>query len=391
MKRILALLVCAITAAAVLTGCVQTVKSPLVSAKPSAAASASAPAASGSPTLNLAGAYKSLDPKTVMLTVDKKDITWETLFAYIDNAIEELQADGVQIDSWSGIYQDETTYKDYVLTTAVNMLLSNAAVSYGAVHEAKVSLTPQDAAKIQSDWDTQVKSAGGEDAFMAKLKSHYITKDVYKSEQEANALYQDCFSAIYGERGSKLSDQDAAAATADDGYMMAKHIFFLTEKTGEDGSQVSMSDAEKAQVKKKAEEVLNQLKTYKGTSFSVFFDQLMNTNGQDPGMVSSPNGYLFQSDDSLVSQFIDATKALQVGQFTQELVETGVGYHIIYRVPVNYDTTPLKLSNYGDYTLREVTAHQLFKSKLDAWTNSLDITYSAKYKALDFNKIFAAG
>jgi hypothetical protein len=84
-----------------------------------AAASAAAPSADASPTLNLAGAYKSLDPKTVMLTVDKKDVTWETLFCYINNSIEELQGHGVQVTSWSGIYLDETTFEDYVLSAAV--------------------------------------------------------------------------------------------------------------------------------------------------------------------------------------------------------------------------------------------------------------------------------
>jgi hypothetical protein len=61
------------------------------------------------------------------------------------------------------------------------------------------------------------QAAGGEEAFAAQLSTHYFTKDIYRNEQEINALYKECFKAMYGDRGSKLSDQDAAAYTADDG------------------------------------------------------------------------------------------------------------------------------------------------------------------------------
>ena len=337
----------------------------------------------------MAGAYKSIDPKTAMLTIAGKTVTWDTLFYYIYYTVSQIEEEGGQITNWSAAYQDETTYRDYVLATAVKLLLQTAAIDYGAAQQ-KVALTPKAQSGLQSDWDEQVQNAGSEEAWIAKLQSQYCNKEIFMSLETANYLQQDCFSAMYGDRGSKLSDKDVADYTAEDSYLMAKHILFVTTKVDESGTETNMTDAEKSQVKLKAEGILAQLKEYKGTDFNGLFDQLMKQNTQDPGLASFPSGYLFQSGD-MVSAFDDAVKALQVGQFAQNLIETEFGYHIVYRIPVNFDITPMQFSSYGEYPLRFITAVDMFKANVDVWLNSLVITYSDKYKALDFNKMFAQG
>jgi hypothetical protein len=390
-RKYTALMICAVLIVAVFSGCGQQVKSPFVSpdVSPSASASASSNPAVGAQTLNLTGAYAALDPKTVMLTVNGKDITWDELFFYISYMITQIESNGGQITSWSDTYQDETTYQEYVLTSAKNAILENAAVETVA-KENNITLTDKDISGIQADWDAQVKSAGSEEALLGKLQEQYCTKDIFMQVENINYLRQDCFTSMYGEDGSKLTDQEVADSTAEDGYMMAKHILFMTQKTDETGNTTDMSDSEKAEVKKKAEGILQQLKDYKGDDFDGFFDKLMTENSQDPGVVSFPDGYLFQSDDNMVSQFIDATSALQIGAFTQELVETSFGYHIIYRTPINYDATPMKYSDYGTYPLRFITAYKILQGIISTRQDTLDVKYSDQFNALDLGKIFAA-
>ena len=389
-RKYTALLICALLLVSVFTGCNQPVKSPFVSASsPSPSPSATASPTTGAQ-INSEGAYASIDPKTVMLTVDGKDITWNEFFFFINNAISGIESNGVQITGWSAVYQDEVTFKDYVLNTAMNNILQYAAIEYGA-NQLKVALTPKDEEDIQAAWDSQVTSAGGEEAFLTKLTAAYCTKDMYMHMQEVSALADSCFKTMYGDKGSNLSDQDAADYAAEDGYLMAKHILMLTKKTDEEGNSVALTDAEKAEVKQKMEDILSQLKDYKGDDFDGFFDQLMNADSEDTGgLASYPDGYLFQSGD-MVSQFEEGTKALEIGQFSPELVETEYGYHIIYRIPVNYDMTPMQYANYGDYSLRYIIAYNMFNANIDTWLNSLDVTYSDKYKALDFDKMFAVG
>jgi hypothetical protein len=51
----------------------------------------------------------------------------------------------------------------------------------------------------------------------------------------------------------------------------------------------------------------------------------------------------------MVSAFYDATIALEIGAFS-DIVESDFGYHIIYRLPIDYDVTPIAYSDYGTYT-----------------------------------------
>ena len=128
---------------------------------------------------------------------------------------------------------------------------------------------------------------------------------------------------------------------------------------------------------------LDQLESYDGDDFDTYFDELMTTNSEDPGSISNPNGYLFQSGN-MVPEFEDATKALEIGQFS-DIVETNYGYHIIYRIPLNYDVVPSAPGSTD--SLRYSTAYSMYDATVqDVWLNSLDVTYSDAYDALDFKQ-----
>lgn len=385
--RIIALLICSLMIMTLFSGCGKSAKSPFVGGDASGAASGSE---TQGQTLNLAGAYASIDPKTVMLTINGKNVMWEELFYYISTVINEIQSQGVQITDWSAVYQDEITYKDFVLDKAVNLALQNAAVEYGA-QQLKVTLTDKNKADTQAYWDTQVSSAGSEEAFLSQLKSSYLTKDLFMQFVNLNYLKNDCFTKLYGDKGSKLSDKDVAESIAEDGYIMAKHILMLTTKTDEAGQDVPIADNEKADVYKKMQDILAKLKAYKGNDFDAYFDSLMKQYSEDPGVQQFPDGYLFQNGD-MYSEFYDGAVALDIGKFS-DIVETQAGYHIIYRIPINYEVTPISIYNsYGNHSLREVTASKRFGAIVnDEWLNSLDITYADTYKSLDFNKLFAQG
>lgn len=385
--RIIALLICSLMIMTLFSGCGKSAKSPFVSGDAPGNVSGSETQAQ---TLNLAGAYASIDPKTVMLTINGKDVAWEELFYYISSVIDAIQSQGVQITDWSAVYQDEITYKDFVLENAEKLALQNAAIEYGA-QQLKVTLTDKNKADAQAYWDTQVSSAGSEEAFLSKLKSSYLTKDLFTHLVNLNYLNNDCFTKLYGDKGSKLSDKDVAESIAEDGYVMAKHILMQTIKKDEAGQDTPMSDTEKATVYKKMQDILSKLKAYKGKDLNAYFDSLMKQYSEDPGVQQFPDGYLFQNGD-MYSEFYNAATALDIGQFSDDLVETQAGYHIIFRIPINYNVAPTSIyKNYGNYSLREVTASKMFDAIVNEWLNSLDITYADTYKSLDFNKMFAQG
>ena len=241
LKRTAAALIGAALALSLLSGCGSQTVSPLVSASPDAAQSVSADdSASAAGTLNMAGAYESQSPDTVMMTVNGNSVLWEEYFCLIYIFVNQIQSQIGQITDWSETIVDDSSYEDYVLNSAVNYVLQEAAIRYG-FEQLGVTLSDESQAEVQGIWDEQVEAAGGESDLIARLEEQYCTKDIYLKYIRASYLADACFEELYGENGSNLSDEDVADYTLEDGYLMAKHILMLTTKTDESGNQVDMT------------------------------------------------------------------------------------------------------------------------------------------------------
>ncbi len=98
--------------------------------------------------------------------------------------------------------------------------------------------------------------------------------------------------------------------------------------------------------KSKAESVLK--KALKGEDF----DALVKTYGQDPGMINSPEGYVFTYGE-MVQEFETAAFSLKEGEISG-LVETAYGYHIIKKLPL-----PV-ISEETAYNVTDAIVNQVF-------------------------------
>ena len=115
-------------------------------------------------------------------------------------------------------------------------------------------------------------------------------------------------------------------------FLRAKHVLIMTQDqtTGEPLDEAGMAEA-----KAKADDVLAQAQS------GANFDTLISQFGEDPGMESNPDGYIF-TDGEMVTEFEDAVKSIQPGEIT--MCETSYGYHIIQRLAL--DETPEKYSEF---------------------------------------------
>jgi len=113
-----------------------------------------------------------------------------------------------------------------------------------------------------------------------------------------------------------IGEEDFASAKKwyAENYMCAKHVL------------VSFDGRTKADAKKIIDEVLAKAK--KGSDF----DALIEKYGEDPGMNSYPEGYVFTKGE-MVKEFEDGTLALKDNQISS-VIETSYGYHIIKRMPL---------------------------------------------------------
>lgn len=61
------------------------------------------------------------------------------------------------------------------------------------------------------------------------------------------------------------------------------------------------------------------------------FNNILSILGTDPGMTSNPDGYLFSAGE-MVEEFETAVRALEIGAYTSEPVQSDYGFHVILRL-----------------------------------------------------------
>lgn len=154
-----------------------------------------------------------------------------------------------------------------------------------------------------------------------KLLKKYGVNDDLLSTIAASSMYSE---KIFEQLDIKKdpSDEELKQYFKDD-YLRAKHVLISTvdSSTGEEFDENAQAEAEK-----KANEVLEKAKNGED------FDALIEEYNEDPGMSSNAEGYFF-TDNQMVSEFENATKSIQPGEFT--LCKSSFGYHIIQRLPID--------------------------------------------------------
>ena len=329
----------------------------------------------------------------LMMTVDDTDI-YEDYFEYFYNYYKtNLENSYGDITDWTKEVSDGYTYQQYVIDATTNWFIYSEAVRVQA-NRLGVGFNEEDQAALDEDWNSVCEQNGGEEEFIKYLEEQHCTKELYAYISSTDLIAQKCFNAMYDENGENVSDEDCAEHTADDGYLMAKHILILTTETDAEGNSVALSDEEKAQRLEKAESILTQLDQCSTTEeLYSRFDQLMNEYSEDTGLANFPDGYLFQEGD-MVTEFYEGTLALNEGEYSG-IVETSYGYHIILRIPINYDVIPMAYSSYMaygyNYTLRYIVAEDMFNSNANTWLDTVDVTYTDAYNEIDLNSYFAVG
>jgi hypothetical protein len=395
-KRVAAVALCAAITALTLAGCdgggaeAETSGTPSASVSPSPSPSPSPtpPAADestdavapeeGGGEPDFGAARATLPADTVMMTVNGEQILWDEFFFSIYANISNVISYFGDLPAWDEQIMEGVTLRSYVDDAVFNEMVSGRAVKIGA-RVLGLSLTDEDAAQIDAQFANMEEQLGGAEGLREYLNGMYCSEELYRMIVETSYMQKLCFDEMYGEGGEKVSDSDIQRYAEDSGYLMAKHILKLTEDAA---TREPLTDDEIAKAREETEGILAQLNGYVGEDFEGFFDDLMFENSEDPGLAGSPDGYLFGAGE-MVPEFENATRQLTVGSHSG-IVETDYGFHIIYRVPIDYDAV---LGS--GYTLRYTAARDIFdRTAMTTWIGELDIELSDAYDALDIASIF---
>jgi len=333
------------------------------------------------------------DIDRVLFTANGAEVTEDFYRYFVYYYKTELESVYGVIADWNAELQDGMTYWEYVKHMAEEWFLYAGAVRAQLIRLG-LEITDEDLAEVEENWKALCESHGGEEAAIAALEESHCSKEMYKYIVETNVLTEKCFAHMYGLDGSKVSDEDCADKTAEDGYYMTKHILILTTKTDENGNTVELTEEEKADALKKAESIIVQLDQCAPEEVESRFDEIMFSFTQDPGIAAFPDGYLFQEGD-MVDEYFEGTVALEIGEYSG-IVESSHGYHIILRLPINFDVVPMSHSDYLNYgydyyTLRYIVAEEMFQANLSSWIERVEVSYEEAYDTIDMNSLLAFG
>ena len=166
--------------------------------------------------------------------------------------------------------------------------------------------------EVKKEVANQVTQYGGEDALKAVLaRSGFNSVDAYRETVYLNKLIT---AAV--KKANKFSDEEIQKYYDSwEPRATAQHILI--------GVAQNASDEEKAEAKKKAEDLIKQLKD------GADFDTLAKENSTDKNSAANGGKIGPFRRAEMVKEFSDAAYGLKVGEITQEPVLTQYGYHII--------------------------------------------------------------
>jgi len=319
-------------------------------------------------------AVTAFPPDTIMFKTNNLSVTWRELFGFFFSFVSNLEMYYPTGIDWSDEIAEGVSLKDFILESSTEESLLFMIIEHAAI-EMGVSLSTEDFNAINEDIDHLIAMYGTKDNFELALREDSGIFDMIFFERflQIQHLQGLILTKLYGDDLSDLPD-DADEFVNEHDFLMAKHILIAFSEH-DDALEV-------------AEEVLSLLTEHlDDEDFFEFFDTKMHEVSDDPGALSFPDGYLFQPHEML-PQFSQATIELEFGEMSG-LVETVHGYHIILRLPVDFDTVPIYYANSNTPpTLRQIIISEDFESRMVRWRSELNPVFSPEYNSIDLAAIF---
>ncbi|MCL2628477.1 MAG: peptidylprolyl isomerase [Oscillospiraceae bacterium] len=336
--------------------------------------------------IDLDAAMATFAPDTVMIKAGEAEITWAELYVIVFNIAYSVSNGFTEEIDWDEEYIIGTPLIETAMEVLTEQALELLVYEY-AVNLLGLSLSQEEYDIIQTDIEAMIEMIKiDEDIENLEEYLHdigFIDIDVFRKLREREFAPWLLLTELYGEDIIDFPDEGVAEFAKEQEFMRAQHILFkiLTEEEGASEAEIEESKIEKLAA---AEDVLAQLTEHKDDEdFIDLFRFLMTEHSEDPGSFSSPNGYLFQPYH-MVAPFSAAAAALEYNHISG-IVTTDYGYHIILRLPIDYDANPV-----GErYSLRQLALLHDFGTKVEQWQDAMPTEFTAEFNSINLREIFA--
>lgn len=256
--------------------------------------------------------------------------------------------------------EDGKTIGSYIKENTQTQIEQLAAASIIAKDKYGIKANGDVRKAVEKQKKEIYQSYGTKQAFEDFLAASHTTESAINTYLELYEIYTRLVDKI-SEKGEEcyIPEKELEEGFKEE-YIRVQHILISTQ---ESESAPARTDEEALAI---ANEVLAKLE--KGEDF----DSLIDEYDEDPGMTAG-NYYTF-GDGEMVPEFEQASKELQIGEYTKEAVKTSYGYHIIKKYAIDTDTD--EFANYKNMKVQDkltgILEKQVEKSKIKWDTKEID-------------------
>jgi len=240
-----------------------------------------------------------------VVSVGNKKVLYSETMAYFKSFQVQMEAQyGSEI--WGYDFGGGQTFEELAKQDIMNMIVQNKIISDKA-GSFNVSISEDEEAEIKEYTTKFLAGITDED------KATYgITEEIVTNILKDDLLKQKVYEAATLDVDTEVSDEEAKQVTI-------QHLLIKTQKTNEEGKTVDFTEKEKAEARKKAENLLKEAKETED------FYKLAEANTDDSSVE-----YTFGKGE-MVKPFEEAAFAMKQGEVS-DIVETDYGFHILYCV-----------------------------------------------------------
>lgn len=217
--------------------------------------------------------------------------------------------------------EEAQTYRELMIDTALSYSMTERFL-WHLFDQRGLKMTDAEEAEIQQEIDYYKELSGGDEGYAQVITSNGMTVEFFEANLRTNVMSQTLMQGMKGEEG--LTDEDVMATALQD-FVRVKHILVKTI----DDNYEDLPDDEVAAKTALKDDLVARL------DGGADFEALLTEYGEDPGMQSSPEGYVIDQYVSFDQAFLQVALALEVDEI--QVAEGMYGYHIIKRYPLRQE------------------------------------------------------
>ena len=344
--------------------------------------SASVGGANAAAVPDYAAIYRSLQPDTVVMTVNGEAVLWQEYYRWLYYIMTHLQETAAVTDWDAPCAADpDCTNAEYAMFYAQSAVTQYHVIAQTAAAR-NVVLNAEEEAQLQQQWDAHAAHFTAESELLARLAEVYSNQAQYRFERETALLYEKLFAVCYGEHGEKCSNAQVAAFAENNAYVRMRYLLLLTV----DEDRMLLDETAIAAQKDRITVLYQQILDAQDSAAE--FERLYAECNEDAMAELYPDGYLCSLDRIPNVELRDAIAAMPeygIG----EPVKGRYGYYILYRLPLDYDG----IAEYDKdseiaYTLRHLAAIDAFHNEVAALFAEANVVCSEPLTSLQLHQHF---